>query len=136
MDQFPYTGPLADTVADLPLVDHHVHGALRSDVDRATFESMITEGPAAPSASTQFDSQVGFAIRRWCAPLLGLAPHAAADDYWERRSALGEAEVNRRLLRSSGTSTYLFETGYRGDAVLAPDEHAEVSKTRYVRSCV
>jgi predicted TIM-barrel fold metal-dependent hydrolase len=123
----PYGGPLADEVAALPLVDHHVHGALRAPVDRSTFESMISEAPKAPSHGTQFDSQVGFAIRRWCAPLLGLEPHAPADEYWRQRVALGEDEVNRRLLGATGTATYLVETGYLGDAVLAPAEHAAVA---------
>jgi predicted TIM-barrel fold metal-dependent hydrolase len=127
MDHPTYPGPLADTVAGLPLVDHHVHGALRAAVDRPTFESMITEGPKAPSVGTQFDSQIGFAIRRWCAPLLDLEPHAPADDYWTRRCALGEEEVNRRLLGAAGTVTYLLETGYRGDAVLDPAEHADLA---------
>ncbi|WP_254920323.1 amidohydrolase family protein [Blastococcus mobilis] len=127
MDLQAYPGPLGETVASLPLVDHHVHGALRASVDRPTFESMISEGPKAPSAGTQFDSQIGFAIRRWCAPLLDLDPHASADDYWERRCALGEDEVNRRLLRAAGTANYLIETGYLGDAVLTPAEHAEVA---------
>jgi uncharacterized protein len=122
-----HPGSLAETVASLPLVDHHVHGALRAGVDRPTFESMITEGPKPHSAGTAFDSQVGFAIRRWCAPLLDLEPHAPADEYWERRCALGEEEVNRRLLGAAGTATYLIETGYLGDVVVTPEEHAEVS---------
>jgi predicted TIM-barrel fold metal-dependent hydrolase len=127
MNATTYPAPVGEAVAGLPLVDHHVHGALRSSVDRSTFESMISEGPKAPSAATQFDSQVGFAIRRWCAPLLDLAAHAPADEYWERRCALGEAEVNRRLLGAAGTTTYLIETGYLGDAVLDPEEHAQAS---------
>ncbi len=127
MDPQACTGPLAEVVAGLPLVDHHVHGALRAPVDRATFESMISEGPRGPSVGTQFDSQVGFAIRRWCAPVLGLEPHVAADDYWAHRCALGEEEVNRRLLGAAGTATYLVETGYLGDAVLTPEEHADVA---------
>ena len=122
-----HTGPLADAVAGLPLVDHHVHGALRASVDRPTFESMISEGPRGPSVGTQFDSQIGFAIRRWCAPVLGLEPHAPADEYWQRRCELGEEEVNRRLLGASGTAAYLVETGYLGDAVLAPAEHADIA---------
>ena len=127
MDPRAFSGPLADVVAELPLVDHHVHGALRAAVDRPTFESMITEAPRAPSAGTQFDSQVGFAIRRWCAPVLGLEPHTPADAYWENRCALGEEEVNRRLLQAAGTATYLVETGHLGDAVLTPAEHADAA---------
>jgi hypothetical protein len=127
VDHEAYPGPLGETVAGLSLVDHHVHGALRGAVDRPTFESMITEGPRPHSAGTAFDSQVGFAIRRWCAPLLDLPAHAPPDEYWARRSELGQEEVNRRLLGAAGTATYLIETGYLGDAVLTPEEHAEVS---------
>lgn len=118
---------LDEAVAALPLVDHHVHGALRSTPDRPTLESMITEAPAAPTAGTQFDSQLGFAIRRWCAPLLDLAAHASADDYVARRTGLGEVEVNRRMLNGAGTATYLLDTGFLGDAILDPTEHAEAS---------
>lgn len=124
------TGPLAEVTARLPLVDHHVHGAFRGPVDRPTYESMITEGPRPPSMASQFDSQIGFAIRRWCAPLLDLPAHVAADDYWARRSSLGEDEVTRRLLGASGTSIYLIETGYLGGAVLTPEEHASIASAR------
>jgi predicted TIM-barrel fold metal-dependent hydrolase len=127
VDPAPFSGPVAEAVGSLPLVDHHVHGALRSAVDRPTFESMITEGPRPTSAGTQFDSQVGFAIRRWCAPVLGLEPHTDAAAYWAHRCALGEEEVNRRLLGAAGTATYLIETGYLGDAVLTPEEHARLA---------
>jgi predicted TIM-barrel fold metal-dependent hydrolase len=88
---------------------------------------MITEGPRPHSAGTAFDSQVGFAIRRWCAPPLGLQPHAPAAEYWARRCELGEEAVNRLLLGAVGTVTYLVETGYQGDAVLTPEEHAEAA---------
>ncbi len=120
-------GPLAETLAALPLVDHHVHGALRTDVDRTEFESLITEAPRATPGFTSFDSQVGFAIRRWCAPLLDLAPHAGADDYWRRRVELGNGEVTERLLRASGIGSYLIDTGHRSDDVLDPAGHAAVS---------
>lgn len=127
MDPRLISGPLASQVAALRPIDHHVHGALRTEVDRATFESMITEAPVAPSAASQFDSQIGFAIRRWCAPLLDLPAHADADSYWARRVELGQAEVNRRLLTASGTGMFLLETGYRGDDVFDPAEHQAAS---------
>jgi predicted TIM-barrel fold metal-dependent hydrolase len=119
---------LYDDLVGVRLVDHHVHGALRQAVPRERFESMITEAPVAPSVGSAFDSQVGFAIRAWCAPLLGLPRHAPADDYWGRRCELGEDEVNRRLLRATGTGTYLLETGYLGDAVLDPPAHAAAAE--------
>jgi len=123
----PSTGDLAGFIDALPLVDHHVHGALRDQVGRADFEAMITEAPRGPSVGTAFDSQVGFAIRAWCAPLLDLPRHVDTELYWARRCELGEAEVNRRLLRATGTAVYLLETGYLGDAVLDPAAHAEAA---------
>lgn len=117
-----------DFVNELRLVDHHVHGALATNVLRPDFEAMITEAPRAPSVGTAFDSQVGFAIRRWCAPVLDLPVHADATSYWERRCELGTDEVNRRLLRATGTSTYLLETGYLGDSVLDLHAHARAAQ--------
>ena len=56
-----------------PLVDHHCHGVLLDDVDRALFESLMNEATsAAPLGTTLFDSMVGLAVRRWCAPVLDL----------------------------------------------------------------
>ncbi|GAA1010626.1 amidohydrolase [Acrocarpospora pleiomorpha] len=106
-------------LAALPLVDHHVHGASAVPLDRTAFETLITESDRPiPAFMTQFDSQLGFAIRRWCAPVLGLPAHASPGDYLARRAELGAAEVNRRLLAASGIGRFLVETGYRGDEVL------------------
>src|SRR5215471_3638346 len=120
---------LAEHVDALPLIDHHVHGALRAAPDRAGLEGMLNEGyPGTPPAwMTPFDSQLGFAIRRWCAPLLGVGAGAEADVYWAARAALGEAEVNRRLLPAAGVSDWLVDTGYASDVVLRPVEMAQIS---------
>ncbi|MDA3624748.1 amidohydrolase family protein [Saccharopolyspora sp. WRP15-2] len=110
-------------LADIPLIDHHVHGPLRDRVSRTEFESLITESDRpVPSWMTQFDSQIGFAIRRHCAPLLGLPERASAEDYWAARSELDPDELTRRLLSASGTRHWLIETGYRGEQILSPDE--------------
>ncbi len=119
---------LEAVLAALPLVDHHVHGASSDDLDRAAFETLVTESDRPiPAYMTQFDSQIGFAIRRWCAPVLGLPAHASPEDYLARRAELGAAEVNRRLLAAGGIGRYLVETGYRGDDVLGPAAMAAVS---------
>jgi uncharacterized protein len=113
---------------ELILVDHHVHGVLRGELDRASIEALLTESPDPPPAgTTAFDSQLGFAVRRWCAPLLDLEPHAAADDYVRRRQELGPAEVSRRLLAAAGVAAWLVDTGYQGDAVTTPSELAAIS---------
>lgn len=106
---------LREHLDSLVLVDHHVHSATSGDLRRADFESLITEAPIAPPGYDQFDSQVGFAIRRWCAPLLDLEPHASPAVYLERRAALGAPEVNRRLLQASNVGDYLVDTGFRAD---------------------
>ncbi|GII23442.1 amidohydrolase family protein [Planosporangium mesophilum] len=120
---------LTDAIEKLPLVDHHVHGALAGAVDRATFEVMITESSVpAPAGTTHFDSQVGFSIRRWCAPLLDLAPHCSPEEYLARRDELGNDEVNRRLLAATGVDRYLIETGYQGDATLGLQQMATAGR--------
>ena len=73
-----------------------------------------TAGPPAPG-TTLFDTQTGFAVRRWCPPLLGLEPHCPPARYLARRRELGVLEAGRRLLRGSGITTYLVYTGLPGD---------------------
>ncbi|MBO8185290.1 amidohydrolase family protein [Streptomyces spirodelae] len=125
------TDLLIDEIEQLPLVDHHVHGALRDEVDRAALEQLLTESDRpVPTWMTQFDSQLGFAVRRWCAPVLGLAPHADPGAYLARRRELGTDEVNRRLLRASGVGRYLLETGYKGEDILDVPGMATVSGRR------
>jgi uncharacterized protein len=110
-------------VADLPLIDHHCHGVARDPLDRAAFEAQLCEA-AGPSRwhGSLFDSQVGLAVRRVCAPLLDLPVHAPADDYLARRAELGADEVNRRLVMSTGITEFLVDTGYLGDTVTSPAE--------------
>jgi predicted TIM-barrel fold metal-dependent hydrolase len=119
---------VTNAIGSLRLIDHHVHGATPHDLTRAELETLITESDRPlPDWMTQFDSQIGFAVRRWCAPLLDLPAHAHPDAYIARRRELGAAEVNRRLLSASGVDTYLVETGYRGDAILDPSGMAKAS---------
>ncbi|MEU6889608.1 amidohydrolase family protein [Streptomyces viridosporus] len=98
------------------LVDQYCHGVLRTELGLGTFEAQLarTEGPPAPG-TTLFDTQTGFAVRRWCPPLLGLEPHCPPARYLARRRELGVVEAGRRLLRGSGITTYLVDTGPPGD---------------------
>ncbi len=107
------------------LLDHHCHGLLTRDVDRAGFESMMNEGARpSPLGTTFFDSMLGIAVRRWCAPVLDLEPHAPAEAYLARRRELGVAEVNRRLVQASGIGTFLVDTGLTPEALTSPGELA------------
>jgi uncharacterized protein len=119
---------LRATLNDLRLVDHHVHGALTGDVEGAAFETGFSESPwAAPAGTTHLDSQLGFAVRRWCAPVLDLPLHADATTYLARRRELGAQEVTHRLLIASGVGWFLVETGYRAEQILGPAGMAAAS---------
>ncbi|MEV0822336.1 amidohydrolase family protein [Nonomuraea rubra] len=110
---------LPGTVRDAllaPLVDHHCHGVRRDDLSRAQFELLSGEGGSpAPPGTTHFDTPFGAAVRRWCAPLLDLEPHAPPAVYLARRTELGAAEVNRRLLAGAGVVAFLVDA--------SPDSH-------------
>jgi hypothetical protein len=107
---------------EVPLVDHHCHGVVPHDLDRPAFEGFINEGFApAPEGTSHFDSPVGLAIRRWCAPVLDLPPLPSPDEYLARRAALGAEEAQRRLLRAAGLEAMLVETGYRASSLLGPE---------------
>jgi uncharacterized protein len=110
-----------------PLVDHHCHGLLLDDLDRNTFESLLNEAAApAPLGTTFFDSMLGLAVRRWCAPVLGLEPYASAEDYLARRRELG-AEASRLLLDAAGIETFLIDTGMEDQRLCSPSELAAMS---------
>ncbi|MDI5982035.1 amidohydrolase, partial [Amycolatopsis magusensis] len=113
---------------EFPLVDHHYHGMIRREADRHAFESLLTEAPA-PSAlgGSLFDSRIGLAVRRWCAPVLDLAAHAPADEYLARRAELGHPEVNRRFLGAAGLSALLVDTGFEPEPLLGPAELGELA---------
>jgi uncharacterized protein len=110
------------------LVDHHCHGVVTTDLDRAGFEALMNEsrGPS-PLGTTIFDSMLGLAIRRWCAPVLDLEPHASPESYLARRSALGAAEVNRRLIGMAGIETFLVDTGLSPELLTSPAELAALA---------
>ena len=108
------------------LIDHHVHGVVTTDLDRVAFEALMAEGR--PSR-TMFDTQLGFAIRRSCAPVLGLEAFAPADEYLSRRAELGVDEVNRRLLGAAGVGMWLVDTGFQGDRLTTPEQLAAASGT-------
>jgi uncharacterized protein len=122
---------LATALDELPLLDHHVHGALAVDADRTALEQALTESDrAVPEWMTQFDSQLGLALRRWCAPVLDLPPRATPEEYLRRRHELGAREVTRRLLRGAGIAHWLIDTGIGGAGVLSPAEMAATSGAR------
>jgi hypothetical protein len=103
-------------VERLRLIDHHCHGVVKADLDMAGFENLITESSDPPPAGTsRFDSPLGVAVRRWCAPVLGLEPFPSPDEYVARRAELGADEVARSFLKEAGMGALLLDTGYRSE---------------------
>ncbi len=122
---------LADHIAGVPLIDQHVHGCWLSAGDRRRFENGLNEANTEPLADfdSGFDSQLGFAIRAHCAPLLGLPKHAGAEEYWQRRGELTETELARIFLPAAGVSDWLVDTGY-AEGVADVAQLAEWSDSR------
>ena len=73
-----------------------------------------------------FDTQLGFAVRAHCAPLLGLDSHAEPDEYWNRRSAQDPAGLAGVFLPAAGVSDWLVDPGLTG-AVAGLSEMREVT---------
>ncbi|OBI41517.1 amidohydrolase [Mycobacterium kyorinense] len=121
---------LARQIAEVPLIDQHVHGCWLAAGDRRRFENGLNEANTEPLADfdSGFDSQLGFAVRAHCAPLLGLAKHAEADDYWQRRSQFSELDLARLFLPAAGVTHWLVDTGLEG--VAGVDQLAELSAGR------
>ncbi|MEU2062923.1 amidohydrolase family protein [Streptomyces sp. NPDC013455] len=122
-------GPVHEALAALPLVDHHCHGAVTADLDACGFEALITEGAAWPGVSP-FDTPAGVAVRRHCAPLLGLPRHAPPADYLARRAELGWREVNRRFLTAAGAEVFCVDTGHTPHPLTSPAELAAAAGAR------
>jgi uncharacterized protein len=84
-------------IESIRLIDRHRHGLVTTDLDLASFERLLTESRDPPPASTsQFDSPLGLAVRRWCAPLVGLEPFASPEEYLSRRREMGPKRSRAR----------------------------------------
>ena len=127
-------GPVSEFLATLELVDHHVHGVTKENPSEESFANMITESDRTPSSLEEaLNTQVGFALRRWCAPVLDLPANCEPQEYYLRRIELGSDEVNRRFLNQSGIGHYFIETGYRGEEIHGPPGMAELTGVKVDR---
>jgi predicted TIM-barrel fold metal-dependent hydrolase len=120
---------LVESLSDLRLIDHHVHGTFTAAISRATFEESINEGSPdpIPSFMTMFDSQLGFAIRRWGSPQLGLPRDASADAFWQRRQSMEPAELDRTMLAGAKVEHWIVDTGFSSSEISTPAALAEAS---------
>jgi uncharacterized protein len=117
---------LPEAIEDLRLVDQHLHPVLPGRLDRQDFEQYLTESdrPALPG-TTRFDSQLGFAVRRWCAPALGIDPSAEPDAYLEHRNKVTGSRLG--LLSAANCSHLLVDTGYAAPGSVGLAELAALS---------
>src|SRR3990172_12015551 len=117
-----------ELLAQIPLLDHHVHSVVRGRVEPAAFLAMVCESDRQSAADAAgLDTQVGIAIRRWCAPFLGLPASIPTGEYLEHRRGLANEEVAAKLLPAAGFEHLLVDTGYRGDELLALGELSKLA---------
>lgn len=122
---------LREEVAALPLVDHHVHSTWAGPVDSVLATDLIREsGRPLGAGLDAFDSALGLAIRRHCAPLLGLEPHAAPGDYLARRAEHSAEDLSAIFLGATRVNTWLVDTGFRGDDLLKLETFTRVAPGR------
>jgi uncharacterized protein len=111
----PGSSVLAEYIDEVPLIDQHVHGCWLAPGDRRRFENALNEANTEPLADSGFDSQLGFAVRAHCGPILGLPKHVDPQAYWERRGQHTESELARTFLPAAGVSDWLVDTGIGTD---------------------
>jgi predicted TIM-barrel fold metal-dependent hydrolase len=119
---------LAEHIDRVTLIDQHAHGCWLAAGDRRRFENALNEANTEPLVDPGFDSQLGFAVRAHCAPILGLPKHVEPQAYWERRQKHSEAALARLFLPAANVSDWLIDTGIDGVAGVA--EVAEWSGNR------
>ncbi len=112
---------LARHISEVTLIDQHVHGCWLTAGDRRRFENGLNEANTEPLADfdSGFDSQLGFAVRNHCAPILGLPRHVDPQVYWDRRSQFSETELAQLFLPAAKVSDWLVDTGIDGVADVA-----------------
>jgi predicted TIM-barrel fold metal-dependent hydrolase len=127
-------GIMTDTSSrriDLPLIDHHCHGLVETELSDDEFRSLATESDwPGPAGTDSLDSPFGLAVRRLCAPILGLEPLVPIDEYLAQRRDIGASAANRRLLRSTGTTEFLLDTGIPDAQLLDPTAMAACAGAR------
>ncbi len=131
----PHPG-VNEALERIPLIDHHVHSVVSGRVDATAFVGLLSESDR-PTASrvAGWDSQLGFAVRRWCAPLLGLEPYASPETYLGYRLSLSNEEAAAMLLPAAGLDELLVDTGFRASELVAVEELGRLAAAR-VRTIV
>ncbi|RSX52172.1 amidohydrolase [Bifidobacterium goeldii] len=111
-------------IMQMPLVDDHVHSCLAQTPSRPRFEELLCEcaKPLGPGQS-RFDSQAGFALVRYCSPLL-FGERCAVADYYDQRAGVDEETADRTLLPAAGVGDWIIDPGWAATELIDSDEFA------------
>jgi predicted TIM-barrel fold metal-dependent hydrolase len=102
-----------DLLARARFLDHHVHTILAGRLPAHRLLEILSESNRPEAARRAgMETQLGVALRRWCAPLLGLPVGVSGDVYLAHRADLDNGEVAARLLPAAGLAGLLVDTGY------------------------
>jgi hypothetical protein len=112
-------------LAGLVLVDAHCHQVTTDTLSDDAFARWCTESAYADERT--LDSQLGYAIRRWCAPVLGLPAHAPMRDYLAVRRDLGGEHAAAALLRAAHVSAMFVDTGLPTSGLATVDRLASLA---------
>lgn len=115
-------------LGDARFIDHHVHSILAGQlgIDQLVAGLSETDRPEA-AAAAGIDHQLGVAVRRWTAPLLGLKPHVEAGAWLQHRSTLDNAVAASSLLPAAGLEALFVDTGFRSAELLSIEELARLA---------
>lgn len=115
---------LRNRIETMPLVDNHVHSCLSQSPDELGFERLLCEsaGPLG-NGQSRVDSQAGFALARYCSPLL-FGQRCDARDYFLERRKLKERQIGETLLPAAGVSTWIIDPGWAATNLISVQEFA------------
>jgi uncharacterized protein len=117
----PESSALAQHIGEVTLIDQHVHGCWLTPGDRRRFENALNEANTEPLVDSGFDSQLGFAVRAHCGPILGLPKHVDPQAYWDGRNQRDETELARLFLPAAKVCDWLVDTGIGDDVAGVAD---------------
>jgi uncharacterized protein len=123
----PHEG-VNERLREARFIDHHVHSILAGRLGRPQLIETLSEAGQRESAAVAgMDHQLGVAVRRWCAPLIGLPAHVDAETWLGHRAALDAAEAATALLPPAGMQALYVDTGYRSAELLPVPELARLA---------
>ena len=147
------TSTIIHTAQTTSLVDNHAHTLFAHDAGRSDWLSamFLTDDDAAwpdGGASPREDSQLGFAIAKWCAPRLSTVINGAGEavetdptdplEYWRLREqavrVAGREAVDQVLLRGRGAAAWVVDHGFATDRLVPPERFASLAGGKIARS--